>query len=705
MTTSASDPAIPQATIVQRTDYRAPEYLVPTVHLRFELDAGRTVVTARSRVERSPDADVDAPLVLDGEDLELLSLRIDGKAPDAGRWRIDADHLVIDAPGDAFDLEIVTAISPKANHQLSGLYASGTMLLTQCEAQGFRRITWAQDRPDVMSRYRVELVADREQHPILLSNGNLVGTEDDGRRHSATWEDPFPKPSYLFALVAGRLEAQEKTLRTASGREVLLQIWVEPGNLDKTDHAMASLEHSIRWDESRYGLELDLDRFMIVAVSDFNMGAMENKGLNIFNAKYVFANPRIATDADYERIESIVAHEYFHNWTGNRVTCRDWFQLTLKEGLTVFRDQEFSADMLASGLAAGRESGQVVPPTAIESARAVHRIESVRVLRAMQFAEDAGPMSHPIRPESYQAIDNFYTATVYEKGAEVIRMLQTLVGRDGFARGLACYFERHDGQAVTCDDFVAAIADANQRDFSRFMRWYSTRGTPLVKVRSAHDPQTGRFSLIFRQMTPGGEPPLQIPVALGLLDADGNERVATTIELTETEQRFDYEGFATPPVPSLLRGFSAPVNLQFEHSPADLAFLLASDSDAFNRWEAGQQLMLRAVQADLAAMQTHEAGTVDGVDADRNPPAFDALAQVLGDAPRTRACRCGARRRAEESAPDPPFRRRDKRFTRDRRCTGAQEVPAAPDRGAGRAPRGSVAGPRPPSPLAGALSA
>ncbi len=622
MTNSAADPS-PAAglesrtSIVKRSDYCAPDYLAPDIRLRFDLDAARTLVTATTRIERAAHATPDAPLRLDGEDLELVSLRIDGAEPPPGSWRIEQDSLVIEPDRARFELEIVTAIAPRDNRQLSGLYASGTMMLTQCEAQGFRRITWAQDRPDVMSRYTVELVAERDAWPILLANGNLVATATLGSRHSATWEDPFVKPSYLFALVAGRLEVRESRLRTRSGRDVLLQIWVEPGNLDKTEHAMQSLERAIRWDEARYGLELDLDRFMIVAVSDFNMGAMENKGLNIFNAKYLFANPRIATDADFERIESIVGHEYFHNWTGNRVTCRDWFQLTLKEGLTVFRDQEFSADMLAAGVAAGPTADR-----AAASARAVHRIESVRVLRAMQFAEDAGPMSHPIRPDAYQAIDNFYTATVYEKGAEVIRMLQTLVGRDGFRRGLDLYFERHDGQAVTCDDFVAAIADANARDFSRFMRWYSTRGTPLVHVEAEYDPASGRYSLLMRQANADDAPPLTIPVAVGLLDADGTERVATTLELTESQQRFDFEGFARAPTPSLLRGFSAPVNLRFAHAPDALAFLLAHDTDAFNRWEAGQQLMLQAVQTALGA--AHVSATA--------AQPFDALATVLGDA-------------------------------------------------------------------------
>ena len=582
---------------IRRKDYRPPDYLAPSVHLKFDLDPSRTVVTSSVRYVRRDGAAADAPLRLDGEGLDLLAIALDGKALERSRYSLAGDTLVLKDPPAQFELTTTSAISPVANLQLSGLYSSNGMLITQCEAQGFRRITWFQDRPDVMARYRVELHADRRRFPVLLSNGNLVGTREEGERHVAVWEDPFPKPSYLFALVAGLLEANEQRHRTRSGREVTLQVWVEPGNRDKTDHAMASLRRAIAWDEERFDLELDLDRFMIVATSDFNMGAMENKGLNIFNAKYLFANPRIATDEDFARVESIVGHEYFHNWTGNRVTCRDWFQLTLKEGLTVFRDQEFSADLLAAELGDGS--------AAATSARAVHRIETVRVLRAMQFAEDAGPMAHPIRPDSYQAIDNFYTTTVYEKGAEVIRMLQTLVGVDGFRKGMALYFERHDGQAVTCDAFVAAIADANGRDLSRFMRWYETAGTPLVLVRSSFDAGAGKYSLVFRQHLRDDQGrtvpardlprPLQIPIALGLLDRTGNEILATTIELTEGEQSFEFDGLAAEPVPSLLRGFSAPVIVKHDYSDDDLAFLLAHDTDPFNRWEACQQLIVRAI--------------------------------------------------------------------------------------------------------------
>ena len=585
--------------LVRRADYRRPDYLVPQLFLRFDLDPDRTVVLSRARYVRQPaDGKAVPPLVLDGEDLDLLAIRLDGQALGTDRYSVDAHRLVIQAPPAEFDLEIEVAINPAANKALSGLYASGTMLLTQCEAQGFRRITFWQDRPDVMSIYRVELRGDPARFPVLLANGNLdsTGKTDDGR-HVAVWDDPFAKPSYLFAIVAGQLEVDEAHWQTESGKPRLLQIWVEPGNLDKTAHAMQSLKHSMAWDEQRFGLELDLERFMIVAVGDFNMGAMENKGLNIFNAKYLFANPRIATDEDFARIESIVGHEYFHNWTGNRVTCRDWFQLSLKEGLTVFRDQEFSADMLAAGLSDG----------AAASARAVHRIESVRALRATQFAEDAGPMAHPIRPDSYQAIDNFYTATIYEKGAEVIRMLQTLVGRDGFRRGMDLYFERHDGQAVTCDDFVAAIADANGHDLGRFLRWYSTPGTPLVKASGHHDATARRYTLTLRQLNPralaaaDGQAvaPVPIPIDTALFAPDGTRIAARMLLLEDDEHQFVFDDIAVPPVPSLLRGFSAPVHLQFDYSAEDLAFLLAHDDDPFNRWEAGQRLMLAAIQARL----------------------------------------------------------------------------------------------------------
>ena len=617
-----------EAVTIHRNDYTPPDYRVDRIDLQFDLDPVRTQVRARMSIQRLARADstqgalasgcgddlapasadtlaMPPALWLDGEQLELLEVLIDGQPVSASRIHLSDRGLQIDEPPERFELETLVRICPQANTDLSGLYLSNSNFFTQCEAQGFRRITFFPDRPDVMAIYTVELVADAAQYPVLLSNGNRVATETlaDGR-HKARWEDPFPKPSYLFALVAGTLVAQEEKLIRRSGKEALLQVWVEPGQLDRTHHAMQSLIRSIRWDESRYGLELDLDRFMIVAVSDFNMGAMENKGLNIFNTKYVFAHPRLATDADFAAVESVVAHEYFHNWTGNRVTCRDWFQLTLKEGLTVFRDQEFSADMMA----------QVCPdePSA-RSARAVKRINDVRVLRSLQFAEDAGPMAHPIRPDSYQEINNFYTVTVYEKGAEVIRMLQTLVGRDGFAKGLALYFERHDGQAVTCDDFVQAIADANAVDLKQFSRWYAQAGTPRVRARGAYDPQRLTYTLHLAQScppTPGQthKLPLHIPVRLGLIGADGKDLLETTVELREAEQRFVFENVKAPAdaqgrqtvVASLLRDFSAPVVLHTEAADETLAFQLAHDQDAFNRWEASQQLAVRAMLRVLA---------------------------------------------------------------------------------------------------------
>jgi aminopeptidase N len=601
-----------QPVTIRRLDYTPPDHWIDTVALRFELDPDRTLVTATLGVRRRDGAPADAPLRLDGEALELLSAEIDGTPVPADRLAATPDGLQIERVPAAFTLTTRVAISPASNTELMGLYLSNGNYFTQCEAQGFRRITFFPDRPDVMARYRVEIVADPQRCPVLLSNGNLLDTERlaDGRS-CARWEDPFPKPSYLFALVAGTLVAHEERILTRSGRDALLQVWVEPGQLDRTDHAMQSLIRAIRWDEARYGLELDLDRFMIVAVSDFNMGAMENKGLNIFNTKYVFAHPRIATDTDFANVESVVAHEYFHNWTGNRVTCRDWFQLTLKEGLTVFRDQEFSADLLA----------QAAPDeAAARSARAVKRIEDVRVLRSVQFAEDAGPMAHPIRPDAYQAIDNFYTVTVYEKGAEVIRMLQTLVGRDGFARGLALYFERHDGRAVTCEDFVDAIADANGRDLAQFRRWYAQAGTPRVRAEGRWIAEAARYELTLSQACPStpGQPekaPFHIPFTVGLIGPDGRDLLHATLELTAPRQVFVFEGIDPPPgpdgtrdvVPSLLRDFSAPVIL--EHDPGDdaLAFQLAHDSDAFNRWEASQRLAVSAILRTLAGAPAADA--------------------------------------------------------------------------------------------------
>jgi aminopeptidase N len=459
-----------------RLQYKAPDYQFGQVELDFELQPHRTIVQSVIEVVPSPHTAAshpEVPLILDGQDLEFISLRVNGQAH--RHVEITPERMVIhglpNKGKQKFQIEIKTSCVPDKNTSLMGLYVSRGNFFTQCEAEGFRKITYFLDRPDVMARYRVTLRARKEEHPVLLSNGNLIASEDLGDDwHQAVWEDPFPKPSYLFALVAGKLVCLEESIQSQSGAQKLLQIWVEPRDLQKTQHAMDSLKSSIAWDEKRFGLELDLERFMIVAVGDFNMGAMENKGLNIFNTKFVLADAQTATDGDYANIESVVAHEYFHNWTGNRVTCRDWFQLSLKEGLTVFRDQEFSADQM------GTDSG-----------RAVKRIEDVRLLRQVQFPEDAGPMAHPIRPDEYQEINNFYTVTVYEKGAEVVRMYQTLLGRDGFRKGMDLYFKRHDGQAVTCDEFVAAMADANQRDLTQFKNWYSQAGTPRVTVLENYD--------------------------------------------------------------------------------------------------------------------------------------------------------------------------------------------------------------------------
>jgi aminopeptidase N len=575
---------------IYRKDYTAPSYLVDTVELGFDLDPARTIVANRLTMRRNPDGR-GRDIELYGEDIELVALRLNGKALGKRDYRIAGSVLRIPNAPDEVTLEIETLCVPEKNTTLSGLYTSNGSFYTQCEAEGFRRITYFPDRPDVMAKYTVMLRADKEKYPVLLSNGNLVEEgELDGGRHYAKWEDPFKKPSYLFALVAARLVCQEEKFRLADGREALLQVWVEEGNLDKTDYAMQSLKKSIRWDEERFGLELDLDRFMIVAVGDFNMGAMENKGLNIFNTKYVLANPRVATDTDFQGIEAVVGHEYFHNWTGNRVTCRDWFQLSLKEGLTVFRDQEFSGDMV------GTDTG-----------RAVNRIDQVRTLRQAQFPEDSGPMAHPVRPDSFVEINNFYTVTVYEKGAEVVRMYQTLLGREGFRKGMDLYFERHDGQAVTCDDFRQAMADANGRDLERFERWYSQAGTPCVRAEMRYDENEKTVELTLSQScepTPGQPKklPFHIPVAVGLvgkdgrdipLVIDGEERGTTAVlELTEEEQTFRFTGVPEQPVPSILRDFSAPVNLDYDYSDEDLLHLFSHDSDPVNRWEAGQRLAM-----------------------------------------------------------------------------------------------------------------
>ena len=565
-------------TRIYRRDYSPSDFLVDAIDLCFELDPAETLVKAKMQIRRNPEvATGSAALELHGDDLDFRAARLDGVSLDPSRLEYAPDYLRIRDVPDRFELETEVRIRPDENSKLMGLYTSSGALCTQCEAEGFRRITYYLDRPDVMARFTARIEADRAKYPVLLSNGNRVGAGElpDGR-HWVQWEDPFPKPCYLFALVAGDLRCHHGTFKTASGRDVALEIWVEAENLDKCEHALASLQAAMQWDEETYGLEYDLDVYMIVAVNDFNMGAMENKGLNIFNSKYVLAKPSTATDDDYEGIESVVSHEYFHNWTGNRVTCRDWFQLTLKEGLTVFRDQEFSADM---------------------TSRAVQRIKDVSRLRAVQFAEDAGPLAHPIRPESYIEMNNFYTATVYEKGAEVVRLYQTLLGREGFRTGLRHYLETNDGCAVTCDDFREAMGEANGVDLSQIDRWYLQAGTPHVRAQGSWDESAGVYALTLSQsqraLPDQPEPsPLPIPIRLGLLGADGEDipGTARTLELTEAKQTFTFEQLSERPLVSLGRGFSAPIKLEVERSHEELAFLMAHDSDPFNRWEAGQRL-------------------------------------------------------------------------------------------------------------------
>jgi aminopeptidase N len=613
---------------IYRKDYTAPSYLVDTVELGFDLDPARTVVANRMTVRRNP-ASAQREIELYGEDIELVSLRLNGKALAEGEYTVEGTLLRIPNAPEEATLEIETVCIPESNTTLSGLYTSNGSFYSQCEAEGFRRITYFPDRPDVMARFTVMLRADKDKYPVLLSNGNLVEEGDlpDGRRY-ALWEDPFKKPSYLFALVAARLVCQEEDFELADGRTALLQVWVEEGNLDKTDYAMQSLKHSIRWDEERWDLELDLDRFMIVAVGDFNMGAMENKGLNIFNTKFVLANPRVATDVDFQGIEAVVGHEYFHNWTGNRVTCRDWFQLSLKEGLTVFRDQEFSADMI------GTNTG-----------RAVTRIDQVRTLRQAQFPEDAGPMAHPVRPDSFVEINNFYTVTVYEKGAEVVRMYQTLLGREGFRKGMDLYFERHDGQAVTCDDFRLAMADANGRDLTLFERWYSQAGTPVVQAETRYDEQAQTYTLRLVQSCPAtpGQPeklPFHIPVAVGLLGKDGRDLPLTVdgkdhgttavLELTDADQTFTFTGVTEQPTPSILRDFSAPVILKYGYNDAELVHLFSHDSDPVNRWEAGQRLAMSRL-LKLAGQVAAAGNVIENARPDLDDVFVDAMRKILTD--------------------------------------------------------------------------
>ena len=604
---------------IRLRDYKAPNFIVETVELLFDLKEEGTRVTSTLSLRRNPKGDPEAKLHLDGENLTLISLKIGGSPISPERYVLTDESLqVSDLPERSFQIEIVTEINPRENTALEGLYLSGGMFCTQCEAQGFRKITYFPDRPDVMAVYTTTLVADKHTYPVLLSNGNLDARGDllDGR-HFARWVDPFPKPSYLFALVAGQLACLEDQFTTSSGRNVTLQVFAEPQDIDKCGHALESLKNAMRWDEERFGREYDLDLYMIVAVSHFNMGAMENKGLNIFNTKYVLASPETATDSDYEHIEGVIGHEYFHNWTGNRITCRDWFQLSLKEGLTVFRDQEFSSD---------------------RHSRPVKRIDEVNMLRNRQFVEDAGPLAHPVRPDSYIEINNFYTLTVYEKGAEVVRMLETLLGREGFRKGTDLYFDRHDGQAVTCDDFIQCMEDANCVDLEQFKLWYSQAGTPEVTLHEDYDPASRTLTLTVRQSNAPspGQPdklPQVIPLAVGLLgpdgkdlhprlegDADIEDRTTRVLTVRNQEDQFRFLDVPEGTILSALRDFSAPVRLQQKRSPEELAFLLAHDSDAFNQWDSGQLL------ATLAIQRSYEGEDATGL-LDLIVKAFGAIAE------------------------------------------------------------------------------
>lgn len=570
---------------IYRKDYQVPDYTITEVDLAFDIRPGSTIVRSELAINRTGDHERD--LVLDGVDLGIQSIAIDGRVLEESEYSYAAGKLSIPNVGDQFTFAATVEISPETNTSLEGLYRSRTIYCTQCEAEGFRKITFFTDRPDVLSTYRVSVEADRGECPILLSNGNLVEEVDlDNGRHRAVWQDPHPKPSYLFALVAGDLSLVESDFVTKSGKSVELKIWVEAKDVGYCDHAMESLKASMRWDEDVYGLEYDLELFNIVAVDDFNMGAMENKSLNVFNTSCVLAHPDITTDAGYQRVEGVVAHEYFHNYSGNRVTCRDWFQLSLKEGFTVFRDAEFTADM---------------------NSRGVKRIEDVAFLRTHQFAEDSGPMAHPVRPDSFIEISNFYTMTVYEKGAEVVRMLHTLLGAESFYKGSTLYFDRFDGMAVTCDDFVDAMEEASGKDLSQFRRWYEQAGTPEITVDEVYDEQTRSLRLTVSQHnppTPGqdSKPPLHIPIEVAIL-VDGQHLElgasdhSTVLELTEQQQHFEFDNVSDKPVVSLLRGFSAPVRVNMERSEADLTTLIAHDDDPFVRWDAAQTLACAAIDA------------------------------------------------------------------------------------------------------------
>jgi aminopeptidase N len=600
-------------------NYQAPPYQIHKVDLNFNLYEDKTIVTARTAITRK--AEQLEPLILDGQEMKLLSIAVDGKELNDAQFKVTKDDLTIFEPPVAFTLEIVTEIHPEKNTSLEGLYKSKTMFCTQCEAEGFRKITYFLDRPDVMAKYTCTIEADQTRYPVLLSNGNMV---EKGQllnnRHWVKWEDPFHKPSYLFALVAGDLESDKSTYKTRSGKIVDLQIFVEKGNVDKCGHAMESLKKAMEWDEEVFGLEYDLDIYMIVAVSDFNMGAMENKGLNVFNSKYVLARPETATDTDYHNIEGVIAHEYFHNWTGNRVTLNSWFQLSLKEGLTVFRDQEFSSDM---------------------TSRANQRVMDVRRLKMFQFPEDSGPMAHPIRPESYIEMNNFYTATVYEKGAEVIRMIHTILGPENFRKGMDLYFQRHDGSAVTTNDFVKAMEDASGISLDHFQLWYSQAGTPKVKIEYQYFPEEQRFSITFQQTTPPTpkqdiKHPLHLPVRFALLGQDGKEiplkqsdndmssQGECILNLHETQETFHFFHVPEQPVPSVFRNFSAPVKIDIDYTFEELLFLMTRDTDYFNRWDAAQKLYKKELERLVELCMQDEELQVD-------PNLLEAYSQLLSD--------------------------------------------------------------------------
>ena len=620
---------------VFRKDYIPPTHWVDSVYLEFDLHPQQTHVHSTLMIRPNEDR-INNDLVLNGRDLDLIRIAIDGRELDRSEYTIlPTGDIVLRGITENIKLEIENVINPQANSSLMGLYLSNGNFMTQCEAEGFRRITYYPDRPDVSAKFTVRINAPKSVCPVLLSNGNLIEEgELDGNWHYTCWEDPFPKPSYLFALVAGNLKCREEKFQLKNGKKALLQIWVEPRNLDKTE----CLKRAIAWDEERFGLELDLERFMIVATDDFTMGAMENKGLNIFNSRCVLATPQVATDRDFARIESVIGHEYFHNWTGDRVTCRDWFQLTLKEGLTVFREQEFAADMLGDS-----------------TARAVKRIEDVRYLRDRQFPEDAGPMAHPIRPESYEEINNFYTTTVYEKGAEVIRMLQTLLGKDGFKRGLDLYIREHDGSCATCEDFLNAMAEANMRNLNQFKRWYSQAGTPHVRVRTHWDAQSATYAVTLTQFCPPSpgqdkkEPffiPFDIalfnskgtPIALQLQEETTAKGTSRVLELTDEEHTWVFVGVKEQPIPSLARNFSAPIIVDYNYTPEELVFLSQCDNDAFNRAQAMEELSLLCINEMVAdfergtrmVINPHYRNAFESMLTDKSvSPAFKAIALTL----------------------------------------------------------------------------